>query len=1020
MLMAFSQPSSMGRKKLPEWATLIALSSLSCLVLTSGAAHATSCETPLGEHSAIQNLCAVHEGMTRYLIGGAWGFMDKSGKLVGEPRFDDAEDFSEGLAAVQVGKLWGFINKAGDVVIAPAFESVGNFSNGLAAATRSGDGKSGYIDRTGQWVIAPRYQTVGPFQVDTGMVSETYGNSLLIDRRGEVVKRFEAGLRVDESPNTWGLYKAERNGARYLWRRGGERIPAPQQLAPYFNGTGDGDGLWLATQDQPNGEGSLWGAVDQQGHWVVPARFAELGTFQNGLAVARPAKDATKDNADAPTLSGLIDRQGQFVQPARYQRIDRQPWGGYFAERPDHGGLDIISQGGKVLVSAETCRTLEEVSIEFAIEPKQWGVVKGCGQSWAFHAKAGMLQSRIAAPTAYASGTHLMLIRRLSEDGQDDGTEKAKGAALQFDIFDTAGRRTVSSDDASMQGDQALTGQDDDVFLIPSGNTHAAVEQQDGLPLALIIKDFEKVRVITRDGKVVTNPQWKYESNLLDYRYASRGKPLEGPLVVSTENGWGAIDGRGQWVVQPRYRRLSTFKDGVAFALDGKQWVLLERNGKSHALPEEGWQFTRVAPGVYMGDLRGDGDGQYIRFDMVTGQTTRVKLPLLAGYGDFHEGVASAQASDGQHWGLINDRGEWIVPPRFDRQFDAIVDEEDRIVGWRSTTYFKVDDSTESLYGWFSPQGQELAVPAYSAIDYDAEHGVLRLTKDGVLKGLMAPDGKLLLPAQYKDIQAAGDAYVLTEPTLYGLLDAHGEWSAPLAQVELSDLSNRPYQLKRRGADLVAFDIQGRQSTASAPQPIVSGQEEPSQWWWPHTEHAYEDNETTVFYGFDFKERVRIPGQLPSYAAFSEGVVTFTPRGASRREGEELALADSHGKVLGRYPYKEIGPMSDGFATFVQLAPRAPVGRKQAKTPSVDDYEPRTKIGYLDRQGKVAIPPAFDRAESFSEGRAVVVAKDNIGMIDTHGKLVVHGAWMCGREPVILDAAGRVQWPAAAAKKKHC
>ena len=965
----------------------------------------------------------MHEGMTRYRIGGAWGFMDKSGKLAGEPRFDEAEDFSEGLAAVKLGERWGFVNKAGEVVIAPAFDSVGNFSGGLAAATRSGDGKWGYIDRSGKWVIEPGYERVGPFQADTAVVRDSFDRSLMIDRHGQVLKRFEAGLQVDESPNIWGLYKAEREGARYLWHRGGERVPAPQKkLAPYFSDVEDGGVLLLATQDQPNGDGTLWGAVDEQGHWVVPARFAELEPLQNGLAIAQPAKDAGDDKADTTSLSGLIDRQGKFVLPARYQYIRRQRWGGYLAAYPDSGGLDILDRDGKVLVSAESCKTLEAVSIKFSMEPEQWSVMQGCGQSWVFHAEAGMLHSGVPEPEAHVSGTHLMLIHKPAESGQDENAgsaDNAKRARVQFDIFDTAGRRTFSSDDASMQGEQALNGEYDDVFLIPSGNAPADADQQNALPLALIIKGFKEIRVVTREGKVVSNPQWVYDNELLEYRYAQGNKPVEGPVVVSTEDGVGAIDGRGQWVIPPKYGRLSPFRDGVAFAQDGKQHVLIERNGKPHALPDDDWRFTRVAQGIYLGEASwGGDDDQFVRFDLATGQTTKVKMPGRVRTGEFHDGVAPAQAQDGERWGLVNDRGQWIVPPRFDGQFNAILDAQERLIGWRSAITIERDNSTDSLYGWFSPQGQELAVPAYSAIDYDNDWGVLRVTRDRSLEGLMSPDGKLLLPAQYEGINATGDAFVLTEPRLYGLLDAHGEWSTPLGTMDTPDLRRRPYQMTYRGADRVLVDIRGRQSTASAPLALEGGKEEAPQWWWPHTEHAYSDNETTVFYGFDFKERTRIPGRVSTYATFSEGVITFTPRGAI--DGGQLALADVRGNVLGRYHYKEIGPMVEGFATFDQVVPSQPTGRRSAGKRSRDVEEVRIRMGYLDRQGKVAIAPRFERAQSFAEGRAVVVAEDNIGLIDTRGKLLVHSAWMCGRDPVILDAAGQVQWPAAAAKKKRC
>ena len=44
------------------------------------------------------------------------GYMDKNCKVVINPRFDEAWDFSEGLAWVEIGGKGGYINKEGKMV----------------------------------------------------------------------------------------------------------------------------------------------------------------------------------------------------------------------------------------------------------------------------------------------------------------------------------------------------------------------------------------------------------------------------------------------------------------------------------------------------------------------------------------------------------------------------------------------------------------------------------------------------------------------------------------------------------------------------------------------------------------------------------------------------------------------------------------------------------------------------------------------------------------------------------------
>ena len=193
------------------------------LALAGGVAQAAPCEMPSSDDSAIQALCAVQEGMARFEIGGGWG-LDKSGKLAGEPRFDDARDFSEGLAAVKLEGLWGFVDKTGELVIPPVFSYVHDFSGGSAAAMgRTMPGATSAATANGSSRRPTSRQ--GP-SGETAVVSERGQGYLLIDRQGQVVKRFEAGRGrlVSGCP---GLYRAKREGASWIWRRDEGLLPVP-------------------------------------------------------------------------------------------------------------------------------------------------------------------------------------------------------------------------------------------------------------------------------------------------------------------------------------------------------------------------------------------------------------------------------------------------------------------------------------------------------------------------------------------------------------------------------------------------------------------------------------------------------------------------------------------------------------------------------------------------------------------------------------------------------------------------
>jgi hypothetical protein len=84
------------------------------------------------------------------------GYIDKTGKMVIEPKFSLASNFSEGLAVVStfgghdpgLGVVFGnrgYIDKTGKVIIPAEFEDASSFSEGLAAVKTGG--KWGYISR---------------------------------------------------------------------------------------------------------------------------------------------------------------------------------------------------------------------------------------------------------------------------------------------------------------------------------------------------------------------------------------------------------------------------------------------------------------------------------------------------------------------------------------------------------------------------------------------------------------------------------------------------------------------------------------------------------------------------------------------------------------------------------------------------------------------------------------------------------------------------------------------------------
>lgn len=68
------------------------------------------------------------DGLAAVKVNGLWGFVDKDGNMVIEPKYNNARSSSNGFAAVQVGSRWGFVDIVGNVVIEPLFEDAKDFT----------------------------------------------------------------------------------------------------------------------------------------------------------------------------------------------------------------------------------------------------------------------------------------------------------------------------------------------------------------------------------------------------------------------------------------------------------------------------------------------------------------------------------------------------------------------------------------------------------------------------------------------------------------------------------------------------------------------------------------------------------------------------------------------------------------------------------------------------------------------------------------------------------------------------
>jgi len=253
---------------------------------------------------------AFSEGMALIPMNGRWGYIDNTGDIVIETRFAEAYPFSDGLAQVRLveeegGKI-GFINKNGDFAIEPRYDWCLDFTDGLAFVGIKGD-TYGFIDTTGRMVIGQGFYSVTGFSEGLAAIPADHNTKMgYIDKNGEwaidpvylcpnegAVTLFEADFS-DGLALVW-INDDQGNRQVYIDKTGNVAIVPPER---YYNNPFH-DGLAIFERS-----GSL-GYIDKSGDIVVEPQLRTANNFSEGLALV----EGPKTNH----FYGFIDKSGKMV-----------------------------------------------------------------------------------------------------------------------------------------------------------------------------------------------------------------------------------------------------------------------------------------------------------------------------------------------------------------------------------------------------------------------------------------------------------------------------------------------------------------------------------------------------------------------------------------------------------------------------------------------------------------------------------------------------------------------------------
>jgi len=575
------------------------------------------------------------------------GYINAKGEVVIEPRFDDSYMFYADIAAIKLNDKWGFINKKGEIVIKPQFDDVVPYGGeviiiSVNKTVQEKNGKTttkkqyGLMNGKGEIVAKPQYDGIMYFADNYSLLRvEQNGKYGVMNAQGKLtipielddirfyygyIEAQKGALSADIDAQGYVVGKEIRfknigdfeNGIAKVWTKTGfgfidkeyNIIIEPIYDDAYYDYKED----IIILRDKDG----KFGFADTKGKIIFEPKFTGYGVFDNGLAAVQAQDSINERNQTVKGKWGFINKKGEWVIAPRFS-----------------GVKNFTDNTSTPAASGELWGTID-MKGEWVIKPK-------------FNSLYGFSKNGLAA----ARGGY--------DEGWSEGYINRKGEwviAPRFggaNNFDDCGVALVTY--RSSNG-QSLINEKGRVITshphISNFNKHCVAWVRDDNPLygKKSGESAYRYSFINAKGKVLLN-------NIESLRAAEEGSSVGGAYdSVFGYNGLAIINGgtlvneKGEIVSEKSFTsimpfdhkgRASVVKNTKIGDTWGDRWGVIDNKGKviADALYDRPFDFEDNGLAIV---IQGSTGGEYDK------------------YGDWR---------DNGKRGVINDKGETIVKPRF-------------------------------------------------------------------------------------------------------------------------------------------------------------------------------------------------------------------------------------------------------------------------------------------------------------------------------------------------------------------
>lgn len=520
------------------------------------------------------------------------GYVEKDSRVERIPqRFEVAKPFSEGLAAVRVEGQYGFIDTTGTVVIKPRFQNAGFFAGEYAEIRLNN--ASGIVDRSGKLVVSPEFNRIAPFTGGTFIAEhlqekpgrpssddeqlEAYSDPFsFVLMNGAGLYHLQKGWLSDQNLKFLRFDKAERG---LIWAGGKDdysediwglmRSDGTWQVTPRYHHVQQLSETHAVVESMPDyslppqqrWEALRRGAVDGDGKLVVPLKFAQLSYWRGGYGLAMEGRPFNSDGTQNQVREGIVRADGTLLADRYFDKVEInddgklprgrigknwysiEPNGHLIPDQLDgktmvecHGGLNIVQRGETI----EFRRPGDSQSVG----PFDTGYFQRKDCPGPFSAKR--------------DGKWFIVLEDGFVLGGTNGFENlypflGNHTAVQVDgkwgIIDRSGAFTVKPSFAQLRPDR------EGIFVVEEGKDSQWINAYG-----------QRVEKPVRD-RLTPEPTLNCEGGLRFFEKAGL---------------WGLQDSNGKTVIEPRFRALSCFKQGITWtaAPDGKAWCPMGPSGQ--------------------------------------------------------------------------------------------------------------------------------------------------------------------------------------------------------------------------------------------------------------------------------------------------------------------------------------------------------------------------------------------------------------------------------------------------------